>query len=179
MYLLKHANNENYDIEVNFYSTYEEAYEQMKEEAEACMACMSRELNIDRLAATVVTPNGNIYYWSIESVEVPEKKSKVLYRYTLSEADITEACAFYQLDTTADFITWAAEKIRSEFKIDEEGENDRFYHFIEKLHSIYYEKKSESLYSHTLSERKAFGDCTLSERERFCTGDCFYYTEEE
>ncbi len=179
MYLLKHANNENYDIEVNFYPTYEEAYEQMKEEAEACMANTSRELNIDRLAATVVNPDGDIYYWSIESVEIPEKREDVLYKYILSEADITEACAFYQLDITDDFIIWADAKVREEFKIDEEGENDRFYHFIEKLHNIYYEKKSKALYSYTLSERKAFGDCNLSERERFCTGDCYYYTEED
>lgn len=100
-----------------------------------------RELNIDNLAATVVNPNGDTYYWSIESVGIPEKEEDVLYKYILSEADITEACAFYQLDTTADFITWAAEKVKKEFKIDEEGENDRFYNFIEKLHSTYYSKR--------------------------------------
>lgn len=69
-----------------------------------------RELNIDNLAATVVNPNGDTYYWSIESVGIPEKEEDVLYKYILSEADITEACAFYQLDTTADFITWATGK---------------------------------------------------------------------
>lgn len=119
MWILKSANNENCCINVSFHPTYNKAYDQMVKEAESSMLYSTQEMNIDSYDASVYNPNGDLYYWSVEEVKIPEQESdqEEICHYYFKNSDVKEAMLFHVI----------------EFSIDGQYENDRLYNFVSKI----------------------------------------------